>query len=66
MLIGEFAAGKKDMKEPPLKPGSANQRYHSVTDDVNSPAIFVVFHDAAVCPEYLIEFMQQKPPTESD
>jgi len=42
--------------EPPLKPGSATERYDSVTDNAKDPGLFVVFHDAQAYPEYLVAF----------
>jgi len=61
VLTGEYAPGKKDIKEPPLNPNKTGQLYNSVTDEMNNPTMFVVFHDADVYPEYLIEFNQTMP-----
>ena len=54
VLTGEFTTGKHGMVAPPAK--SADILYDSVADNPSSPGVFVVFHDAAAYPEYLIKF----------
>lgn len=54
-LTGQFTVGKSDMIEPPIR--QQKIRYDSVTNDVNNPAIFVIFKDTHAYPEYLITFM---------
>ncbi|XP_051728439.1 protein mono-ADP-ribosyltransferase PARP10 isoform X2 [Ctenopharyngodon idella] len=55
VLTGEFTVGKHEMKTAPLKENSAIPfRYHSVTDHINSPTLFVIFNDTQAYPQYLI------------
>ncbi|XP_064263193.1 protein mono-ADP-ribosyltransferase PARP10 [Passer domesticus] len=55
VLTGEFTAGRRGLRAPPLREGSgAPQRYHSVVDDPRQPDIFVVFNDTQAYPQYLI------------
>ncbi|KAM4028137.1 protein mono-ADP-ribosyltransferase PARP10 isoform 1-T2 [Anomaloglossus baeobatrachus] len=57
VLTGEFTLGKKDMKTPPVKPdtgGDVPQRYDSLVDNLQKPAIFVIFNDTQAYPQYLI------------
>ena len=58
VLTGVYAKGDKNMKAPPPKDPSKNSvvLYDSVVDDMVSPTIFVLFHDAQCYPEYLITF----------
>ena len=52
VLVGEYAAGKDDMREPPEKvPG---KRYDSTVDNVDDPAIFTVFADYHMYPGYVV------------
>lgn len=55
VLTGEFTVGKHEIKAAPLKENSAVPvRYHSVTDQINSPNLFVIFNDTQAYPQYLI------------
>ncbi|KPP70001.1 hypothetical protein Z043_111206 [Scleropages formosus] len=55
VLTGDFTKGKHEMKAAPLKDSSEIPlRYHSVTDNVESPTLFVIFNDTQAYPEYLI------------
>ncbi|XP_056407606.1 protein mono-ADP-ribosyltransferase PARP10 [Hyla sarda] len=57
VLTGEFTAGKEDMKTPPIKTdtvGDVPQRYDSLADHLQDPAIFVIFNDTQAYPQYLI------------
>jgi len=56
VLTGKFTDGSPDIKEPPQRP-DAKIRYDSVTNDVQNPAIFVVFKDTQSYPEYLVAFI---------
>ncbi|XP_041040002.1 protein mono-ADP-ribosyltransferase PARP14-like isoform X2 [Carcharodon carcharias] len=58
VLTGDYCKGKPGLKEPPLKDQQAHSRdrYDSVTDNVLSPEVFVVFQDNQAYPEYLITF----------
>uniref|UniRef100_A0A672NCR4 Poly [ADP-ribose] polymerase n=2 Tax=Sinocyclocheilus grahami TaxID=75366 RepID=A0A672NCR4_SINGR len=55
VLTGDFTVGKYDYKTAPLKESSGVPvRYHSVTDQINSPTLFVIFNDTQAYPQYLI------------
>ncbi|XP_043073694.1 protein mono-ADP-ribosyltransferase PARP10 [Puntigrus tetrazona] len=55
VLTGDFTVGKYDYKTAPLKDTSGIPvRYHSVTDQMGSPTLFVIFNDTQAYPEYLI------------
>ncbi|KAL4629917.1 poly ADP-ribose polymerase 10 isoform X1 [Arapaima gigas] len=55
VLTGDFTKGKHEMKAAPLKEDSEIPlRYHSVTDSMESPTLFVIFNDTQAYPEYLI------------
>lgn len=55
VLTGDFTVGKHEIKTAPLKENSAEPvRYHSVTDQINSPTLFVIFNDTQAYPQYLI------------
>ena len=56
VLTGRYALGKEGMKEPPVLLNRTVAKYDSVVDDVKSPNMFVVFHDAQCYPEYMITF----------
>jgi len=56
VLTGQFTVGSPDMKEPPQRTDVVKFRYDSVTNDVQNPAIFVIFKDSQSYPEYLIVF----------
>lgn len=56
VLTGEFALGKQGLIEPPPKNSSSHERFDSVVDNMTTPNMFVVFHDAYAYPEYLITF----------
>jgi len=45
------------MKAAPYKNNSTTEQYDSVVEDIQNPTIFVVFHDAAAYPEYIIKFI---------
>ena len=55
VLVGETALGNASMKTAPVKSGT-NRPYDSVSDNTNSPSIYVIFHDAQAYPEYIISF----------
>eukprot|EP00062_Callorhinchus_milii_P015765 gi/632966462/ref/XP_007899428.1/ PREDICTED: poly [ADP-ribose] polymerase 14-like [Callorhinchus milii] len=58
VLTGEYGQGQKGLKEPPLKNQQGGpDRYDSVTDQLQSPSMFVVFQDNQAYPEYLIQFL---------
>ena len=61
VLVGEYAIGDSSMVTPPSKKQSV--QYDSVVNTVINPSIFVIFYDAQVYPEYLIQF--RKVPTVS-
>ena len=54
VLTGQTTQGQSGMKAPP--PRSGEILYDSVTNSPSNPSMYVVFHDAAAYPEYLITF----------
>lgn len=55
VLTGDYTVGRHDMKAAPPKEGSGiAARYHSVTDKIDSPTLFVIFNDTQAFPQYLI------------
>ncbi|NXV47658.1 PAR15 polymerase, partial [Uria aalge] len=57
VLTGQYCAGSKGLITPPPKdPADPTDLYDSVVDDVDSPKMFVIFHDIQAYPEYLITF----------
>ena len=53
VITGEWAVGKPNYKAAPYK--NTVTQYDSVVDNMSIPTIFVVFHDAAAYPEYIIK-----------
>ena len=54
VITGEYVKGDKSMETAPWKTTSTAQ-YDSVVDNVQRPSIFVVYHDFAAYPEYIIK-----------
>ncbi|XP_056390405.1 protein mono-ADP-ribosyltransferase PARP15-like isoform X2 [Hyla sarda] len=55
VLTGRYCAGRSSYKEAPCIDGDHSKgRYDSVVDNVDTPKMFVVFHDDVAYPEYLI------------
>ncbi|TRZ02094.1 hypothetical protein DNTS_012419 [Danionella cerebrum] len=55
VLTGDFTVGRHEIRAAPLKENSSIPvRYHSVTDQISSPSLFVIFNDTQAYPEYLI------------
>ncbi|KAI7793217.1 protein mono-ADP-ribosyltransferase PARP14-like [Triplophysa rosa] len=56
VLVGDFTQGKPGILVPPAKSSNSADLYNSVTDNTNSPSMFVIFNDVQAYPEYLITF----------
>ena len=57
VTTGRYCQGHQNMKTLPYIPGSATDQYDSAVDNCNGePQIFVVFHDSAAYPQYVIEY----------
>ncbi|XP_070804747.1 protein mono-ADP-ribosyltransferase PARP14-like [Pituophis catenifer annectens] len=56
VLTGDYCIGRPGQITPPSKNNGGFDLYDSVTDNVNQPSMFVIFHDAQAYPEYLITF----------
>ncbi|XP_068102327.1 protein mono-ADP-ribosyltransferase PARP14-like isoform X2 [Hyperolius riggenbachi] len=57
VLTGKYCAGHTGMIVPPPKnPANPTDLYDSVTDNVQNPSMFVIFHDIQAYPEYHIVF----------
>ncbi|XP_071137980.1 protein mono-ADP-ribosyltransferase PARP14-like isoform X2 [Mytilus edulis] len=61
VLTGEYCPGAHGMRVPPAKKGAAGSHilYDTVTNDVNNPIMFVIFHDSQAFPEYLVTFKRK-------
>ena len=55
VVIGECCQGLKNMKTIPIKPGT-NEAYDCAVDDLNNPAMYVVFKDSSAYAHYLLEY----------
>ena len=55
VVTGDFDKGEPDMKSAPYKKNTYDQ-FDSVVDNMSNPEQFVVFHDTAAYPEYIIRF----------
>ncbi|XP_067416236.1 protein mono-ADP-ribosyltransferase PARP10 [Emydura macquarii macquarii] len=63
ILTGDYTAGTRDMRAPPLKEAAeVPLRYDSVVDNPKKPAIFVIFNDTQAYPQHLITCQLSKPP----
>ncbi|XP_006765739.1 PREDICTED: poly [ADP-ribose] polymerase 14-like [Myotis davidii] len=57
VLTGLYERGNQSLLVPPPKnPQNPLDLYDTVTDNVNTPSLFVVFYDYQAYPEYLITF----------
>jgi len=57
VLTGEYTKGDEDMVEAPEK--APGLRYDCTVNDPDDPAIFVVFIDYRMYPEYVISFFSR-------
>lgn len=58
VAVGKYTTGTTEMKAAPESDGVAavHTLYDSVVDDHDNPKVFVVFHNAAAYPVYIISF----------
>jgi len=56
VLTGYYTVGHEDLLEPPARDSNNVILFDSVTDNVDNPAMFVVFKDNQAYPQYLIKF----------
>ncbi|XP_070586713.1 protein mono-ADP-ribosyltransferase PARP14-like [Erythrolamprus reginae] len=56
VLTGDYCIGRSGQITPQSKNNGGFDLYDSVTDNMNQPSMFVIFHDAQAYPEYLITF----------
>ncbi|XP_071137975.1 protein mono-ADP-ribosyltransferase PARP14-like [Mytilus edulis] len=56
VLVGEYAQGNQNVKVPPPKAAGSHILYDTVTDNMATPAMFIIFHDSQAFPEYLVTF----------
>ncbi|XP_062870054.1 protein mono-ADP-ribosyltransferase PARP14-like isoform X2 [Trichomycterus rosablanca] len=56
VLVGDYTTGKQGLLAPPAKSSSTSDLYDSVTNNLITPTMFVIFHDVHAYPEYLITF----------
>ena len=56
VLVGDHTIGYKGIRDPPRKPQNHDELFDSVVDNITTPSIYVIFHDAQAYPEYVIKF----------
>ena len=56
VAVGDWCQGNSNCLTPDPKPGTPSELYDSTVDNVASPKLFVVYHDAQAYPEYVITF----------
>ncbi|XP_058050767.1 protein mono-ADP-ribosyltransferase PARP14-like isoform X2 [Ahaetulla prasina] len=56
VLTGDYCIGRSGLITAPSKNKGGFDLYDSVTDNMNQPSMFVIFHDSQAYPEYLITF----------
>ena len=61
VAVGEYHVGTSTTLSPDRKSGSL-ERYHSTTNSLTNPTIFVAYHDAQALPEYLVAFNVDEGP----
>ncbi|VDI15800.1 Hypothetical predicted protein, partial [Mytilus galloprovincialis] len=45
VLVGEYAQGNQNVKVPPLKDARSHILYDTVTGNMTTPSMFIIFHD---------------------
>lgn len=63
VMVGEYCRGVKDALTPDMRDPANHLLYDSTVDSVQSPSLFVTYHDAQAYPEYVIEFRQRHSST---
>jgi hypothetical protein len=61
VLCGEYCKGGQDIVAP--RPRNSFQLFDSTVDDVANPSIYVIYHDAAAYPDYLVTIRPSPPPS---
>ncbi|NXG22938.1 PAR14 polymerase, partial [Grallaria varia] len=57
VLVGQYSQGKRGSLTPAAKnPNNPTDLFDSSTDNMNQPAMFIIFNDIQAYPEYLITF----------
>ncbi|KAM6960083.1 protein mono-ADP-ribosyltransferase PARP14-like isoform 2-T2 [Tautogolabrus adspersus] len=56
VLTGRYTVGNSSMKAPPPRASDRTDCFDSVVNNLQTPAMFVIFHDDQAYPEYLITF----------
>ena len=57
VLTGDYSKGARGMRMLPAKSGQqSHMLYDSLTDNTNSPSMFIIFHDCQAYPEHLITY----------
>ncbi|XP_020510188.2 protein mono-ADP-ribosyltransferase PARP14-like isoform X1 [Labrus bergylta] len=56
VLTGRHTVGDSSMKAPPPRAADRTDCFDSVVDNLQTPAMFVIFHDDQAYPDYLITF----------
>ena len=56
MIMAKVATGNYRLGNSDVTRKNLGDRIHSTVDSTSNPTIFVVYHDAAAYPEYVIKF----------
>ena len=56
VLVGDFTQGSGGLLAPPARNTATADLFDSVTDNMASPTMFVIFNDVQAYPEYIITF----------
>ena len=57
VLVGHYTLGVQGMRVPPTRVrGTPDILYDSVTNSMQDPAMFVIFHDTQAYPEHIITY----------
>ena len=57
VLTGDYKIGSPKFYFSPLKSRNPHVCYHSVTNSVHNPTVFMVFKDVYSCPEHIITYL---------
>jgi len=56
VLVGQYHAGYRGLKQPQAKPGEKYIQHESTVDNIDNPHEYVIYQDDQAYPEFLITF----------
>lgn len=62
MIMAKVATGRYRLGNSDKTRKNLGEEYHSTVDNTTEPNIYVVYHDAAAYPEYVIKFTKDSQP----